>query len=202
MPTTEKATAAAIVDTVIRVLVLAVLTLITEPIARAAELNGVEIPDARTIDGTTMRLNGIGLRTYSLLRIPIYVAGLYLERPSNNPDEILHSTSRKLLDIRFLRDVDADEARKAWSDGLEHNCRSPCSLDPSDVKRFLSAVPSMRKGDETTLLFTPRGVEFKINGAPIGVIADLHFAEIILATFIGPEPPTARLKHELLGGSG
>ena len=29
-----------------------------------------------------MRLNGIGLRTYSILGIPIYVAGLYLERRS------------------------------------------------------------------------------------------------------------------------
>jgi chalcone isomerase-like protein len=173
-----------------------------ETAARAAELSGVQIPDVRSVDGTTMRLNGIGLRTYSFLRIPIYVAGLYLEQPSKNPDAILHSTPSKLLDIRFLRDVDADEARKSWRDGLEHNCKSPCSLDPSEVKRFLSAVPFMRRGDETRLLFTPRGVEFKINGAPIGVIADLHFAEIILATFIGPEPPTARLKRELLGGPG
>jgi hypothetical protein len=202
MAITETATAAAKVDAIIRVLVLVALTLVSEPVARAAELSGVDIPDARFVDGTTMRLNGIGVRTYSLLRIPIYVAGLYLERPSNNPDAILHSTSRKLLEIRFLRDVDADEARKAWRDGLESNCKSPCSLDPSDVKRFLSAVPSMHKGDETTLLFTPRGVEFKINGASIGVIADLHLAEIILATFIGPEPPTARLKHELLGWPG
>jgi hypothetical protein len=217
MSTTERTTAAAKmvvpapkkakwgeprIDSAIRVLVLAVLAFITEPVARAAELSGVEIPDTRSVDGTTLRLNGIGLRTYSFLRIPIYVAGLYLERPSNNPDVILHSASRKLLDIRFLRDVDADEARRAWRDGLEHNCKSPCSLDPEDVKRFLLAVPSMHRGDETTLLFTPRGVDFKINGAPIGVIADLHFAEIILATFIGPEPPTARLKHELLGGRG
>jgi hypothetical protein len=202
MPTAEKATAAAKVNSIIRVSVLAALTLILEPIARAAELSGVEMPGARLIDGTTMRLNGIGLRTYSFLRIPIYVAGLYLERPSNNPDAIIRSMSKKLLDIRFLRDVDAGEARKAWRDGLEHNCKSPCSLDPSDVKRFLSAVPSMHKGDETTLFFSPGGVEFKINGAPIGVIADLHFAEIILATFIGPEPPTARLKHELLGEPG
>jgi hypothetical protein len=187
---------------VIRVLLLAALTLIAEPVARAAELSGVQIPDAQTVDGRTMRLNGVGLRTYSFLRIPIYVAGLYLEQPSNNPDAILRSTSRKLLDIRFLRDVDADEARKAWREGLENNCKSPCSLDPGDVKRFLSAVPSMHKGDATTLLFTPRGVEFKINGASMGVIGDLHFAEVILATFIGPEPPTARLKHELLGGPG
>jgi hypothetical protein len=153
MPTIEKDTAAAEmvgpapqrakrseskIENAVRVLALAGLALITGSLARAAELSGVEIPDVRSVGGTTMRLNGIGLRTYSLLRVPIYVAGLYLERPSNNPDAILHSTSGKLLDIRFLRDVDADEARKAWRDGLEHNCKSPCSLDPGDVDRFLN----------------------------------------------------------------
>jgi hypothetical protein len=33
----------------------------------------------------------------------------------------------------------------------------------------------------------------------MGDIADPHFAETMLATFIGPEPPTPRLKRELLG---
>jgi hypothetical protein len=190
------------VRAVVCAMVLTAFALLAETVARAAELSGVQMPDVQQIDGMTMRLNGIGLRTYSLFRVPIYVAGLYLERPSKNSDAILHSTSEKLLDIRFLRDVDASEARKAWLDGLEQNCKVPCSLDAGDVRRFLAAVPSVSKGDKTTLLFTPRGVDFKINGAPIGAIADLHFAEIILATFIGPEPPTARLKAGLLGGPG
>jgi Chalcone isomerase-like len=38
-----------------------------------------------------MRLNGIGLRTFSVLGIRIYVAGLYLERRNSDTDTILHS---------------------------------------------------------------------------------------------------------------
>jgi len=185
-----------------RAMVLTAFALLAEPVARAADLSGVQMPEVQQIDGMTMHLNGIGLRTYSLFRVSIYVAGLYLERLSKDSDAILHSTSQKLLDIRFLRDVDAGEARKAWRDGLEHNCKPPCTLDAGDLRRFLAAIPSVSKGDKTTLLFTPRGVDFKINGALIGAIADQHFAEIILATFIGPEPPTARLKGGLLGGPG
>ena len=123
-----------------------------------------------------------------------------MERRSDNPDAILHSTESKLLDIRFLRDVDAENARKAWRDGFDGNCKLPCHLDPSDVQRFLAAVPSMHEGDESTLLFTSRGVRVTFNGRPIGDIADPHFAQTVLATFIGPEPPTPRLKRELLGG--
>jgi hypothetical protein len=184
---------------VIRNLILAAVALSTLSVASAAELDGVSMPDARIVDGMPMRLNGIGLRTFSVLGIHIYVAGLYLERRSDNPDAILHSPERKLLDIRFLRDVDADDARKAWRDGFEQNCKAPCYLDPRDVQRFLAAVPAVSKGDESTLLFTTRGVNVTLNGRPMGEIADPHFAEMMLATFIGPEPPTPRLKRGLLG---
>jgi hypothetical protein len=167
--------------------------------SHAADMDGIFMPDARVADGTHMRLNGIGLRTFSVLGIRVYVAGLYLEQRSDNADTILHSRQMKLLDIRFLRDVDAEHARAAWRDGFEQNCKSPCYLDPRDVQNFLAAVPSMSKGDETTLLFTSKGVHITCNGRPMGEIADPHFAETILATFIGPEPPTPRLKRELLG---
>jgi Chalcone isomerase-like len=184
----------------IRNLILAtVVALAPFSLARAADLNGVAMPDTRIADGTQMQLNGIGLRTFSLLRIPVYVAGLYLERRNDNPDAIMHSTETKLLDIRFLRDVDAEAARKAWLDGLEGNCKKPCSLDPRDVQRFLAAVPAVHNGDETTLLFTQNGVGVRLNGQSVGAITDPHFAEVMLATFIGVEPPTPRLKRQLLG---
>lgn len=183
----------------IRGLMLAAVALAPLSVATAADLEGVSLPDTRIVNGTLMRLNGIGLCTFSVLGIPIYVAGLFLERLTAKPDTILHSPERKLLDIRFLRDVDAEDARDAWREGLERNCTAPCYLDPRDVQRFLVAVPSMHKGDESTFLFTPKGVTITLNGQPMGDITDPHFAATMLATFIGPVPPTPRLKRELLG---
>ena len=66
----------------VRRLILAALALAPLSVAQAAELDGVVMPDTWSADGSEMRLNGIGLRTFSFLGIPIYVAGLYLERPS------------------------------------------------------------------------------------------------------------------------
>src|SRR5438874_13575650 len=126
----------------IRGLVLAALALISVSAAHAADLDGVAMPETRVADGAPVRLNGIGLRTFSVLGIRIYVAGLYLERRSDNADAILHSPEKKLLDIRFVRDVDADDAREAWRDGFARNCKAPCYLDPRDVQRFLAAVPA------------------------------------------------------------
>jgi len=166
----------------------------------AAELHGVSLPDSRVIDGIQLQLSGIGLRTFSIFEVTIYVAGLYLERRNNNPDAILHSPEKKLLDIRFLHDVTAEDARHAWLDGFQKNCKAPCHLDPGDVQRFLVAVPRIQQGDQSTLLFLPTGVKVTINGQLTGSITDPIFAQVILATFIGSEPPTPRLKRELLGG--
>jgi hypothetical protein len=183
----------------VRGLILAGVVLASLSVARAADLAGISMPELRVTDGTEMRLNGIGLRTYSVLGIPIYVAGLYLERRSDNPDAILHSPERKLLDIRFLRDVGVQDAQTAWRDAFRQNCKTPCYLDPGDVQRFLEALPSVHRDDESTLLFTPNGVVVTFNGRPMGDITDPHFAEVMLGTFIGSEPPTPRLKRELLG---
>lgn len=183
----------------IRVSILVGVAVALLSVARAAELEGVSMPDTRLVNGTQLQLNGIGLRTFSILGIRIYVAGLYLEQRSNNGDAILRSPETKLLDIRFLRDVTIEAARKAWADGFERNCRPPCYLNPGDVQRFLAAVPPVQQGDEATLLFTSKGVSVTLNGRPTGDIDDPHFASAMLATFIGVEPPTPRLKRELLG---
>jgi hypothetical protein len=183
----------------LRGLILAVGILACLSAANAAQMDGVSMPDHQTIYGTELRLNGIGLRTYSIFGIHIYVAALYLEQRTDNSSSIISSRGLKLLVIRFLHDVTAEEARKAWQEGFEQNCQLPCYLDPHDVQRFLADVPPVHRSDVTALLFTPKGVEITHAGRLVGRIDDPHFAEIILSTFIGPVPPTPRLKRELLG---
>jgi hypothetical protein len=183
----------------IRPMALAAASFVAFSSAHAASLDDVSMPDAREVNGVRMQLNGIGLRTFSLLGIRIYVAGLYLEHRSKSPDEILGSPSMKLLEIHFLRDVDAEQGRRAWQESFDQVCKAPCYLDPHDTQRFLAAVPSVRKGDESTLLFTAQGLHITINAKSMGDVRDPHFAELILGTFIGAAPPTPRLKLELLG---
>jgi hypothetical protein len=168
--------------------------------ARAAEIDGVQLPATLQIDGKTLQLNGYGLRTYSILGIHIYVAGLYLEHLSTNPDEILRSPETKLLTVRFRHDVSAEKSRNAWRDGLLNNCLAPCRLDPKDVDAFLSQITDMKAGDSYDLLFTQRGAAVTNNGRMVGTVSKPQFAQAMLATFLGPKPGTPSLKHDLLGG--
>jgi hypothetical protein len=165
----------------------------------AAELSGVALPETATVAGTSLRLNGIALRTYSWVKVRIYVAGLYLEHAAHDAGSILGSPEKKLLLVKFVHDVDADAARDAWREGFEKNCLAPCHLPPDQVARFLAGVTPMKAGDVSTLAFGPDGLDISTNGRPVGRIADKTFATAVLATFIGPEPPTEGLKAGLLG---
>jgi hypothetical protein len=167
----------------------------------AAALEGVAMPDSQEVAGTPLVLNGLALRTYSLLRIRIYVAGLYLQRPSSDPEAILASSNPKLIRFVFMRDVDAQAERKSWRESLDDNCGRPCRLPPENVDRFLAAIPSMRQGDAITFAFTPEGMDAFKNGGLLGRIRDSEFVRVILATFIGAHPTSPAVKRGLLGGS-
>jgi hypothetical protein len=168
-------------------------------VVHAAELDGVQIP-ALQVSAKTLHLNGFGLRTYSILGIHIYIASLYLEHFSTDPEEIIRSPETKLLMVRFEHSVNASEAQGAWRVGLENNCQAPCHLDPQDVERFLSLIPAMHVGDNYSLLFTQNHAIVSVNGHQIGTISQPEFATAMLATFLGANPASMRLKRELLRG--
>jgi len=169
--------------------------------AAAVELDGVAMPEAQTVAGTRLVVNGLALRTYSFLKVRIYVAGLYLERHSSDANAILDSRQPKLLRFAFLRDVDAEAARKSWPEAFERSCSAPCRLPAESIDHFLAAVPSVREGEISTLLFNDRGMDFLMNGRLVGRVADTEFARIILATFIGQRPTSEEVKAGLLGGT-
>ncbi len=168
--------------------------------AIAAELAGIVLPDVRDVAGVRLVLNGIALRTYSIVAIRIYVAGLYLEHRSSNAEAILDLPETKLLEIHFLRSVSQERSRDAWQTGFANNCRAPCYLDPRELARFMAAVPAVQAGDVSQFVFTPQRLSITFDGRPLGTVTDRHFAREILASFIGPVPPTPRVKRELLGG--
>jgi hypothetical protein len=167
-------------------------------VAHAAELEGVQLPATLEVNGATLQLNGYGLRTYSLLGIHIYVAGLYLEHLSTDPEAIIKSPETKLLTVRFEHSVTADEARNAWREGFANNCLAPCHLDTQDVEHFLAMVPAMHVGDNYSLLFIHRSAIVTVSGQRLGMITEPQLAETILATFLGPKPASQQLKQDLL----
>ena len=70
---------------------------------------------------------------------------------------------------------------------------------PPELCRFLAATPALHKGDTSTILYTKDAASITVNGQVLGTITDPAFNRVLLATFIGPHPPTERVKRGLLG---
>jgi len=167
--------------------------------ARAAELSGVRMADSQTVDGAHLTLNGLALRTASLLHLRVYVVGLYLEQPSHDANTIIDSSGTKLLRFVFLRNVDAMKARNSWRKAFVRNCQEPCKLPVTEVAQFLSRVPAMHKGDIADVLFDARGIDFRVNGRSLGEVTDSNFAHVILLCYVGPHATPAAVKDGVLG---
>jgi hypothetical protein len=165
----------------------------------ATEVDGVTLPDKQDVAGVHFQLNGTALRTYSVFGVHVYIAGLYLQRRLTDPEAILSSDGPKLLHFVFLHDVDAGEARDSWHDTLQRNCSSSCGVAPASIAQFVASVPAVHRGDTSTFLFTPHSLDIFLNGRQEGRITDPKFMNLILRTFIGPNPTSEEVKLGLLG---
>ncbi len=169
------------------------------PKGHAAQLAGVTLPNTAIVGSQMLVLNGIGLRTYSILHVHVYVAGLYLTHPMNNADAILQSSAPKILRLHFVHDVNASSVRQAWKVGLTDNCVDPCQLNSAELNQFLNSLQPISAGEDITFVFKDYGLDAYENGQLIGHITDPIFARLMLAVFIGPHVETPNLKSALLG---
>jgi hypothetical protein len=169
--------------------------------AAAATLEGETLPDSYTVDGQTLVLNGIGLRTLTIFHIDAYVAGLYLPRPSHDAERILASPEPKIILLKFIRGASKQRVEQQYREGEANNCgNGECApSDQADFERLVAAAPAVNAGDTSTYIFTAKGVRVFANDRLIGVFADRDLAYRLLSGFIGTHPPSPELRRGLLG---
>ena len=168
--------------------------------AQAVTLDGITLPGSVQAAGATLRLNGAAVRTYSVFRVHVYVAGLYLTKPERDAASVMASAAPKLLAVHYLRAIDGDDVHAAWRALFAANCSAPCAVPAAQVQRFLALSPAIRAGDAISYLLTPSGTRVVANGRTLGDITGPDFARLLLATFIGAQPTSEALKRALLGG--
>ena len=171
--------------------------------ASAGKKAGVTMPDTATVGDKTLVLNGMGLREATWLKIDVYVAGLYVEKVSSDSAALIAADSPKLLELRFVRDVDRDDIVKAWTDGFKGNATVPISQIKPLIDRLNAWMPKFDDGDTLSFSYIPtKGVEVTVNGKRKGTLQGEDFARSLFSIWLGPNPPTAALKRGLLGDHG
>ena len=150
-----------------------------------------EFPASVEMAGRTLVLNGTGTRVYSPLGIGIYRAALYLTALNHDAGAILASSEPKRLYLHYLHHIDASRAVEAWEASFADNCH--CPIPPA----FRARIGSIDAGTGERYDFLPEALSVAVNDGKPVVIPGASAA--VLATFLGPAPPTEALKKALLG---
>ncbi len=177
--------------------IVLLLTFLAVAPAEARKLAGVTMPDTVVVDGATLKLNGMGLRAATALRIKAYVGGLYLEEPSSDAATVIDSKQRKRVTMKFLRNIDRDSLTSGWADSLRKVGGKP--LEPS-IAEFSALIPDVKTGDTMSFTWRPgTGLEVMMDGKVRGTVAGDDFARALFTVWFGPEPGDANLKSGMLG---
>jgi Chalcone isomerase-like len=166
----------------------------------AAEISGVKLPDQVTVAGKSLKLNGTGLRQATILKVNVYAAGLYLEKPSGDGEAIANSDQTKSIEMAMIRDVSARQMAEAFSEGFDKNCVAGCTELKPHIAKLQGLLKDLKKGDTLTIHFLPDGVEVMMRGQKAGSVGDKAFSHQLIRCWIGKNPPNSGLKEGLLGG--
>lgn len=167
--------------------------------AYAATLAGVSFPEQTTVAGKTVRLNGLGVRTATMLKVRVYVIGLYLESKSSDPQSIIQSGGNKRIAMHFVHAVSADKLRGGWTEGFEGNTADLSGIK-EEVAKFNAGMRDVKSGDSIVLDFAGDTVDVLVNDNKIDSITGKVFQQALLAIWLGPKPPGEELKQGILGG--
>ncbi len=164
----------------------------------AASLAGVTLPDTEQAAGANLVLNGLGLRTKFFVKV--YVAGLYIERKSSDPQAIIATESPKRIVMQFLHGASTNQMADAFTDSFNDNSPDAAKTMKAETDRLLGALEPVKVGDKMVFTYVPgKGTTFALNGKDKLTIADPAFSSLLFSVWLGPNPPNADLKKGLLG---
>ncbi|MCB4362291.1 chalcone isomerase family protein [Hydrogenophaga taeniospiralis] len=171
--------------------------------AATVELSGVTLEDRVSLAGSSLQLNGAGVRYKAVFKV--YTAGLYLSQKASTPDEVLAAPGPKRMTITMLREIDSTELGKLFSRGMEDNMeRSAFSKLIPGVMRMsqvFSDHKKLKEGETFVLDWIPGTgtvltIKGKVEGEPF---KEPEFFNALMRIWLGPKPADWQLKDALLG---
>jgi hypothetical protein len=179
---------------------LVALALFAAGVARSKECHGVNFVDRFPSEGSTLILNGLGMRQETIFKVNVYVAALYLTKPSPDANAILGAPAPYELILHFLRDVGAKDIDKGWAEGFEKNAQGHTPLEQERVATLTGWMTDIKAGQRLQFSFLPGvGLRVTVNGAIKGTISGDDFGRAFLSIWLGV-PPNPEVKAGLLGG--
>jgi hypothetical protein len=169
--------------------------------AHALEIQGINLPDTKTVAGKTLQLNGAGVRTVKLAIIPIkaYVASFYAPSPLRTASAVMSSSGPLQLNFTFLAGASAGQVSDAWKAQFAASTTFTYKGFEADRDQFIAFYPALSKGDTQTVVLNGGQTEAWFNGKKLGTIPGTNFQKAFLSLWFGSNPVQDDLKTALLG---
>lgn len=151
-------------------------------------------------------LLGVGLRTKTMLKVKVYVIGLYvadsaLAGPLKGKTastelyrELVAGDFPKKVVMKFVRDVSTSQIRDAFHESLGN-------AGPK-TQEWINYFSEIRSGQEIVISWMPgTGLQTKVAGVDKPVINDKAFASSVFGIWLGEKPVQDDIKKGLVSRS-
>lgn len=167
------------------------------------EVAGVRYAPTVSVGGSTLVLNGAGIRYRFVVKV--YTAGLYLTTKATSTEAMLAAPGPKRLHVVMLREINANDLGKLFTRGMQDNAPReefsksiPGTIRMSDI---FSSKKRLNAGESFTVDWVPgQGTIVRVNGEVQGEpIKEPEFFTALMRIWLGTKPADDQLKDALLG---
>ncbi len=169
----------------------------------AKEVAGVKLADSVQLGGSSLVLNGTGIRTKIIFKV--YVAALYATQKQTAAGAVLADNNPQRVALHMLRELSDEKLLDAFNEAIEANHTSAelsgLAASLKQMADIFHQVKEVKEGDVITLDYVAAsGTQISVNGTPRGTIAGESFHRALLKIWLGNKPVQDDLKKSLLGG--
>lgn len=180
-------------------LVIAALSVASLSTVFTGYAHSAELPPEIRAGQHRLVLNGSGARTKTFLEL--YVAGLYLTRPSQDPVAIIAANEPMAIRIKITSSfVSQSKLATSLEEGFSNSTGGKVAPIQKEIDLFQKYLKEdITKGDVFDLVYMPEhGLIVNKNGKFKGVVAGVAFKQALFGIWLSSNPSDANLKQAML----
>lgn len=167
--------------------------------AHGRRVADVDVPDTSEVAGRTLVLNGAALYEASFLEIDIFVAALYLEKPTRSGRSASSCEGPVEFDFFWLYEPSLSQIEVPWRDTMRANAGANLGRLEARIEQLIKALRAPVEGQRWRFAFAPdKGLTFSIDGAPIVTVPGQDFCQLFMGGHVG-EHADETMRRGLLG---
>lgn len=182
-------------------LVTVLVMMVALSVNAQTKVAGYAMPNTVLANGTTLKMNGGGMREKMIF--DLYVGVLYLESKTTDADVILNADKPMAIKLRITSGmIDKENMEEAIRDGFSKSTKGNVAPLKKDIDLLINKgfADDIVKGDVFDLIYVPgKGTIMAKNNKLLVNVKGLAFKKALFGIWLCDKPADANLKEQMLG---